>query len=122
VNFSGGSTPFTRLTLPFTAEAGLLRLGEAILQGEAGMARLIAAHEPEEIAHIGILRALAHLGIEHAARELRRDGADEEVAELLVELGRQVRELRVKLLVAHEMTLVGIRLQLRDQLVPLRAH
>lgn len=42
---SGGSTPFTRLTLPFTAEAGLLRLGEAILQGEAGMARLSGQYD-----------------------------------------------------------------------------
>ena len=42
---SGGSTPFTSLTLPFTAEAGLLRLGEATLEGEAGMARLSGQYD-----------------------------------------------------------------------------
>ncbi len=35
-----GGTPFASLTLPFTAEAGLVRLGEARLQGEAGEAML----------------------------------------------------------------------------------
>jgi hypothetical protein len=42
---SGGSTPFTSLTLPFTAEAGLLRLGGAVLEGEAGMARLSGQYD-----------------------------------------------------------------------------
>jgi hypothetical protein len=42
---AGGSTPFASLTLPFTAEAGLLRLGEAKLEGEAGEARLAGVHD-----------------------------------------------------------------------------
>jgi hypothetical protein len=42
---SGGSTPFTSLTLPFSAEAGLLRLGGAVLEGEAGMARLSGQYD-----------------------------------------------------------------------------
>jgi len=37
---AGGMSPFTSLTLPFTAQAGLLRLEGARLQGQAGEARL----------------------------------------------------------------------------------
>ncbi len=40
-----GSTPFASLTLPFTAEAGLLRLGDARLEGEAGLARLSGLYD-----------------------------------------------------------------------------
>jgi len=42
---SGGSTPFTRFNLPFTAEAGSLQLGGATLEGEAGMARLSGQYD-----------------------------------------------------------------------------
>ena len=41
---------------------------------EAGVARLVAAHEAEQLADVGVLGAL-HLRVEHAAREL---GGDDE--------------------------------------------
>lgn len=42
---AGGSTPFASLILPFTAQAGLLELGGARLEGEAGTARLAGGYD-----------------------------------------------------------------------------
>ena len=89
---------------------------------ETGVTGLVAAHEGEEVAHVFVLGALLHFGVEHAARKFGRDRADEKVAELLVEVRRQIREVGVEFLSSNEVLFVWIGAHLRDQRVPLRAH
>jgi hypothetical protein len=61
---------------------------------EAGVAGLVAAHVAEELADVGVLAAALHLLVEHAAGELGGERGDEEVGELLAQLGAPCRRSR----------------------------
>ena len=100
------------------ADAGFLQR----VVDEAGVAGLVAGHVAEELADVGVLAAALHLLVEHAAGEFGRERGDEEVGELLAELGVHVLPVGlVPLGVLLEVLLVGVRLHLGDEHVPFGA-
>ena len=89
---------------------------------EAGVAGLVAAHEAEQFLDILVLDPLLDLRIEHAAGEFGGERADQEILELLAQLGRQRFQIVLEFVGLDEMRLVVIGAQFPDDRIPFGAH
>ena len=93
---------------------------------EARVARFVARQVGHQLFDVGVADVLADLVVEHAARKLRREGADQKVHELLAHLGREAGHaggyFARKGFVALEVVVVVVALVLGHHLVPLGAH
>ena len=110
-------------------EAAEVHAQAVVLQGrvqEARVPRFVARHETHQRLDVRVADVLLDLVVEHAARELRRERADQELEEFLAQFGRpgrrQFGHFIGELFVALKVVVVVVAFVLGQHRIPLGAH